>query len=136
MNGLERVMTTLRHEEPDKVPVWELIVNEPVIKGLYGDITYLDFCEKEGLDGVTIFETHRLEDLGNDMLKDEWGTTWKIEPNGIPYPVDGPIKDESDLDNYTAPDPDADHRLDDLKSAVKRFGGEKAIVFLGHETFE
>ncbi|MEW6359176.1 MAG: uroporphyrinogen decarboxylase family protein [Planctomycetota bacterium] len=136
MTGLERVMTSLRHEEPDKVPLWELIVNKPVIEALYGDISYLDFCEKEGLDGVTIFETHSMEDLGNDTIKDEWGTIWKIEPNGIPYPIGGPIRDESDLDKYTPPDPDADYRLDALRSAVKRFGGERAIVFLGHETFE
>jgi len=136
MNGLERVLTTLNHKEPDRVPVWELIVNEPVIKALHGDISYLEFCEKEDLDGVTIFETHRMEDLGNDLVKDEWGTVWKIEPNGIPYPMEGAIKDESDLDRYTPPDPEADYRMDDLKAAAERFGGERAIVFLGHETFE
>jgi len=136
MTGLERVMTTLQHKEPDKVPVWELIVNEPVIKGLWGDISPLDFVEKEGLDGVTIFETHRLEEIGPDTRRDEWGIIWKIEPNGIGYPAGGPISDESDLDKYQPPDPDADYRLDELKEAVKRFKGEKAIVFLGHETFE
>lgn len=136
MNSLERVMTTLRHKEPDKVPVWELIVNKPVIQALWGDVSYHDFVEKEDLDGVTIFETHRMKDLGNNVLQDEWGTIWKVEPNGIPYPAGGPIKDERDLDRYTPPDPDADHRLDDLKAAVKRFGGQRAIVFLGHETFE
>ena len=55
MNSLERVMTALRREQPDRVPVWELIVNQPVIDALYGDITYHDFVARE-LDGVTLVE--------------------------------------------------------------------------------
>ncbi len=136
MTGLERFLTALRRAEPDRVPVWELIVNEPVIKALYGDISCLDFAEREELDGVTVFEDNRQTQVGPDTFRDEWGILWKIEPNGIGYPSGGPIKTEADLDRYAPPDPDADHRLESLREAVKRFKGEKAIVFLGHETFE
>ncbi len=136
MTGQQRFLAALQRRQPDRVPIWELIVNRPVIDALYGDISYLDFSEKENLDGVTIFETGKREDLGNNVVRDEWGIVWTIEPNGVPYPCGGPIKDERDLDKFRPPDPDADHRLDDLKAAVKRFRGNKAIVFLGHETFE
>ncbi len=137
MNGYERMMTALRREEPDRVPVWELIVNEPVIKALYGDISYEDFVEKDDLDGITIFEDQRVTERFSDtQYKDEWGILWTIEPNGIPYPSGGPIRTEADLDRYTPPDPDADYRLDSLRSAVKRFKGERAIVFLSHDAFE
>ena len=60
MTGYERFMTALRREQPDCVPIWELIVNEPVINALYGDISYLDFCEAEDLDGVTVCEDFRV----------------------------------------------------------------------------
>ncbi|MBM3211901.1 hypothetical protein FJZ33_06770 [Candidatus Poribacteria bacterium] len=40
MNGLERFMKALRREEPDRIPIWELIVNRPVIQALYGNISY------------------------------------------------------------------------------------------------
>ena len=136
MTGTERFLTALARKQPDRVPLWELIVNEPVIKALYGDIPYLDFAEKEDLDGVTIFEDNRMEEIGAETFRDEWGVVWKIEPNGIPYPSGGPIRDEGDLDGYSPPDPDAGHRLVSLREAVKRFKGERAIVFLGHETFE
>ena len=137
MNGYERMMTALRREQPDRVPVWELIVNEPVIKALYGDISYEDFVEKDDLDGITIFEDQGITEWFSDtQYKDEWGILWTIESNGVPYPSGGPIRTEADLDRYTAPDPDADHRLDSLRSAVKRFKGEKAIVFLTHDAFE
>lgn len=38
MNGYERIMAALRREQPDRVPVFELIINEPVIKALYPDL--------------------------------------------------------------------------------------------------
>ncbi len=137
MNGYKRIMTALKLKEPDRVPVWELIINAPVIKALYGDISYEDFVEKEGLDGITVFENQRIiERYSQTRFKDEWGINWTIEPNGISYPSGGPIKTPADLDKYTPPDPDADYRLDSLKSVVRRFKGEKAIIFLTHDAFE
>jgi len=106
MTGCERMMLALERKEPDRVPVWELIINQPVISSLYGDISYADFVEREDLDG------------------------------GLSYPLDGPIKSQKDLDKYSPPDPDALRRLKTLEDYVKRFKGEKAVVFLGHEAFE
>ncbi len=137
MNGQERMMTAIRREEPDRLPIWELIVNEPVIKALYGDISYEDFVEAEDLDGITIFEDFRIRKrLNSNTYIDEWGVTWQVEEHGIPYAVDHPIKSEEDLAEWEPPDPDADYRLDALQSAVERFKGERAIVFLGHDAFE
>lgn len=138
MTGYERMMTALRREEPDVVPVWELIVNQPVIKALFGDISYMDFVERMDLDGVTIFEDGRIvKRFDTKTYQDEWGIVWRVEDKtGIPYRIDGPIKSERDLDGYTPPDPDADYRLKTLEEAVRRFKGEKAIVFLGHDAFE
>ena len=136
MNGYERIMTALKRQEPDTVPVWELIVNRPVIDALYGNISYDDFIEKEGLDGVTIFENQRFISLNDTQSKEEWGIVWTMEPSGVAYPSGGPLRTEADLDKYVPPDPDADYRLDSLKNAVKRFKGEKAIIFLTHDAFE
>lgn len=138
MTGYERMMTALSRREPDMVPVWELIINRPVIEALFGDISYFDFVERMDLDGVTVFEDNlAVKWFDSQTYQDEWGIIWRIEPEtGIPYRIDGPIKSEKDLDNYTPPDPDADHRLKTLEEAVRRFKGEKAIVFLGHDAFE
>lgn len=132
------MMTALSRREPDMVPVWELIINRPVIEALFGDISYFDFVERMDLDGVTVFEDNlAVEWLDSHTYRDEWGIVWRVEPEtGIPYRIDGPIKEERDLDNYIPPDPDADHRLKTLEEAVRRFKGEKAIVFLGHDAFE
>jgi len=137
MNGRERMLSALRREEPDRVPIWELIVNRPVILALYGDISYEEFVEREDLDGVTIFEDSRVvKRIDANTYVDEWKITWTMDSNGISYPVGHPIQSEADLDRWTPPDPDADNCLDSLRSAIKRFKGEKAIVFLTHEGFE
>ncbi|GAI68137.1 unnamed protein product, partial [marine sediment metagenome] len=87
-------------------------------------------------DGFTIFEDSNRELIGDNTYTDEWNITWKMEPNGILYPYDGPIKTPSDLAKYSLPDADSEYLYKTLKEAVKRFKGEKAIVFIAHETFE
>ncbi len=137
MNSHERFMTALRREQPDRVPVWELIVNQPVIEQMYGDISYLDLCEREDLDGVTVRESDWPPTMLDDQTwVDEWGITWRREKIDVPYPIGHPIQSEADLDRLVPPDPDADFRWPVVEDAVRRFMGERAIVFLGHDAFE
>ena len=138
MTGRERIFAALRREQPDRVPMWELIINEPTLSALYGDIGYFALAEKLDLDGVTVFENTRTRaiDLGKGILKDEWGITWQVESCGVPYPLEGPIKTKADLDRYRPPDPDADYLYESLREAVRLFKGEKAIAMCCHEAFE
>jgi uroporphyrinogen decarboxylase len=154
MTGYERFMIALlRKGEPDRVPLWELIINEPILSA-WGAKSLEEFVEMEDLDGITIFEDMKLEPLGTaeqkelvwrgrtiltgtrQVVRDEWGIIWGITDFGIPYPIDGPIKEPADLKTYTPPDPKAPHRLQSLREAVKKFKGRRAIVFLTHDGFE
>jgi uroporphyrinogen decarboxylase len=154
MTGYERFMTALlRRGEPDRVPVWELIVNEPTLSA-FGAGSLEGFADVTDMDGITIFEDMRLTSLDTDeqreliwrgrtiasgtrrVVRDEWGIVWGVTEFGIPYPLDGPINTVADLHTYTPPDPEAPHRLASLREAVKRFKGRKAIVFLTHDGFE
>ncbi len=153
MTGTKRFMAALRREEPDRVPMWELIVNEPTLSA-WGATSLEDFTEQEDLDAITIFEGMPLRPVnadesdeltwrgrtvetesGQDVV-DEWGIVWGMTEFGIPYPVTGPIRSEADLRAYTPPDPDAGDRLASLGAAVERFKGRRAIVFLTHDGFE
>ena len=137
MNGRERMLTAMDLGEPDRVPIWELIINEPVINAIAGPVSREEFAAREGLDGMTIFEDAKIvEWIDRDTYRDEWGIRWRIEPSGLTYPGGGPIADEDDLECYSPPDPDDDHRLVTLEKAVKRYGEEMAIVFISHEAFE
>lgn len=152
MTGYERFMTALlRKGEPDLVPIWELIVNEPTLSW-FGARSLEDFVEIADLDGVTVFEDMVMRPIEGgeeliwrgrtiasgtrEIVKDEWGITWGITDFGIPYPIDGPIKSKEDLKHYNPPDPEDPHRLESLKKAVSHFKGKKAIVFLTHDGFE
>lgn len=131
----DRFLKALNRREPDRVPLWELIINEPVIRSLLPGGTYADFVEWAGLDGICVSEDQRFERNGEHLV-DEWGIRWKPIDAGINYPVGGPIKEPGDLSKYSPPDPDADWRLKTLEAYVDRFKGERAIVLLSHETFE
>jgi uroporphyrinogen decarboxylase len=154
VNGYERFLAAARRQQPDRVPVWELIINRPVIEALHPELlspgqsaryergsqgSFLlqaDFIEKEDLDGITIFEDNRVEWVSKIAFRDEWGILWQVAPNGIPYAVGHPIENPSDLEGYRAPDAEADYRLETLQMAVERFKGRRAIVFLAHDAFE
>ena len=79
MTPYERMMLALERRQPDRVPVRELIVNQPVIFSLYGDISYADFVEKEDLDGITYPEDQKRDQLGSNIYSDEWRIIWKID---------------------------------------------------------
>ena len=102
-----------------------------------------EFVEQEDLDAVTVFEDMPLRPVESPAAQpnrghvvDEWGVIWGTTDHGIPYPVSGPIRTAEDLKGYTPPDPEADYRLAALRSAVQRFKGRRAIVFLTHDAFE
>jgi uroporphyrinogen decarboxylase len=150
MNGYERFMTALRRGTPDRVPLWELIVNEPTLS-TWGAASLEEFVEQEDLDAITVFEDVPVRpaetaprtadgiphpDAGAQHVIDDWGIVWGTTEHGIPYPVSGPIRNAEDLKKYEPPDPLADHRLATLRSAVQRFKGRRAIVFLTHDAFE
>ena len=135
MKRRDRMLTALRRGVPDAVPVWELIINEPVISAL-GYRSYADLVEGLDLDGCTVGEDLKYVEIGPGEYRCEWGIVWRMSSNGILYPVKGPIKDFREVRSYEPPDPDADHRLESLAALVDRFKGEKCIVFLGHDAFE
>lgn len=142
MNGYERFMAALRREVPDRVPVWELIVNQPTLSA-WGASSLEEFVEQEDLDAITVFEDMPLRAVDSPTdhadrghVVDEWGVVWGATEHGIPYPVSGPIRCAEDLKSYIPPDPEADYRLAALRSAVRRFKGHRAIVFLTHDAFE
>ena len=129
MNGYERFMAALRGEVPDRVPIWELIVNQPTLSA-WGASSLEEFVEQEDLDAITVFEDMPLRPVESPAAQqdcghvvDEWGVIWGTTEHGIPYPVAGPIRSAEDLKGYTPPDPEADYRLTALRSAVQRFKG-------------
>ena len=65
------MLTALRREEPDRVPLSERMINRSVIEGLYGDIFHEEFVEREELDGITVFTISSRKWLDSKTYEDE-----------------------------------------------------------------
>lgn len=145
MNNRDRFLLALSRKVPDRVPVWELIIDEPVLSSVLNKAPSMETAEKLNrycelvelldMDAITWRDDQIIKKDGENLI-DEWGITWRLNVVGIPYVVKGPLESIDNLRNYSPPDPDAPHRLESVEKIIDRFKGERAIVFLGHEAFE
>lgn len=130
-------MTTVRGEEPDRVPIMENYISPRVIEALMpGTTTQPEFAEAFGLDAVCatpVFRTVREEPDGQYI--DEWGVRYKPSAEMISHPIEGPIKNKDDLAEWEPPDPEAPSRMGRLEELVARYKGEKTICFLHRVDF-
>ncbi|TET48408.1 MAG: hypothetical protein E3J57_02935 [Dehalococcoidia bacterium] len=132
MNGLERVMTALRLQEPDRVPHFERVakkVREAILPGASEE----DFVAHLDLDGVRFIDrthswSYETVDESKKIKRDQWGGLVRYTSEDNPVPTEPAIKSEKDLETYVLPDPDEEWRYDYLRQLVKRFKGERAIV--------
>ena len=132
LNGLERVLTALRLQEPDVVPHFERVaksVRDAILPGA----TEEEFVEHMDLDGTRFIDrTHswgyEIVDENKRIKRDQWGGLVRYTTEDNPVPMEPAIKSEKDLDTYVPPDPDLPWRYEHLQQLVKRFKGERAII--------
>ncbi|MHB1007573.1 MAG: uroporphyrinogen decarboxylase family protein [Chloroflexota bacterium] len=135
MNGRERVLTALQRGQPDRVPVLELAVDKKVIEGIVPGGGMPAFVESLDLDAIGAGPVYRRDNLPDNLYRDEWGTVYYDLPELIGSPLDGPIHSPADFARYAPPDPLAPERLGDLPEYVRRFKGQRAIVWHQREAF-
>jgi len=146
MNGLERVMTTLKLQEPDRVPHFERIARK-VREGILPGASEEDLVEQLDSDGVRFIDrtqswSYETVDEVKRIKRDQWGGLVRYTTEDNPVPMEPAIKSEKDLETYVLPDPDEEWRYEYLRQMVKQFKGERAIVVgvtdifaLGRENF-
>jgi uroporphyrinogen decarboxylase len=130
-------MTALSRKEPDRVPIVEAVVDPAVIKALCPEAKdQADFEEAMQFDAVR-GRPHfkRTATYPDGTYMDEWGVIYGRGSEVHDHPISGPIRTMADLSGYTPPDPNAPHRLQNLRELVKRFKGRKAIVFSQRAAF-
>ncbi len=145
MNSRERMCKALNRERPDRVPTFEYAIDGKIVEAICPGGTYADVVEFLGLDGVTAFEpspggyvagmADRLRP--GETFVDEWGVTRMAtgEMSGYPMETDVPIRDDTDLRNFTPPDPKNPNRYNLLRQYVRRFHGEKLVSYSIRDTF-
>ena len=145
MNSRERMCKALNRERPDRVPTFEYAIDGKVVEAICPGGTYADVVESLGLDGITAFEPSPGGYVAGmaDRLKpgeafvDEWGVKRVAtgEMSGYPMEEDVPIRDETELQNFTPPDPKDPNRYNLLRQYVRRFHGEKMVSYSIRDTF-
>jgi uroporphyrinogen decarboxylase len=122
MNSKERILSTINHEEPDKVPIDSWLapeVAEVLIRGLSLDINKDPFALQKALgndllyymvgfcDGFSsIFKEERK--IGENLYEDPWGIKWrkKSQKYGSYCEfAEHPLANIKNYDNYKFPDP-------------------------------
>jgi uroporphyrinogen decarboxylase len=120
MDSRERILIALQGEQPDKVPIFELYINEAPIVHLAELLVPEEVHVKAGkdrfgeerpeildlyclvvkaleLDATCWNFSIGLEVIGDDLGRDKFGTMYRLSEYGEPMPLEGPIHDRSDL---------------------------------------
>jgi uroporphyrinogen decarboxylase len=135
MNGRERMMLALQRREPDRAPVFEIAVDPRVIDGIVPGGDLPAFVEELDLDAICAGPYYARQQLDASTYRDEWGTIYGVAAEMSGGPLDGPIHSMADLPAYHPPDPLAGGRMGALPEYVRRFKGQRAIVWHQREAF-
>jgi uroporphyrinogen decarboxylase len=159
MNSKQRILAALNNGQPDKVPIFELRINESSVvrlaklltsepieikamKDRFGDESFeiLDLyylvVKALELDSTSISFSIGIERISEDLGRDKFGTTYYLSEHGAPFPVEGPIKDRSDLKGF---DMVSKIRPDDfagVQYVIDKVGGDKAHFMLITDPFK
>jgi len=151
MQPRERMLAALDLKQPDRVPVWELAFNEASIIGIarhftselpplkpVSDMTMEEklqlfdamctLVDSLDLDGITLLALGQREKVDDKHFRDGLGVVYHLSDHGSPFPVEGPIKDASDLKKFKL-DPPSEAELMALQFAQQKFEGRRAMVF-------
>ena len=135
MNSCERVLTALRKQEPDRVPICEMFINKKIINNIYAGCTYFNFIEYVDLDIVTIPSNNGMKKISGNLYRDSWDVVYQDTGEWELIEAKYPINSKDDLLKYSPPNPAGDFRLKELENCVSKFKGDKAIIFLIRDSF-
>lgn len=142
MTRQERFLTALRVQQPDRVPLFDFLFQQPMYEELIGrrPVHYngrdaVECAVALDHDGVWLpfggFSGYHPRFLRENVYQDEWGTTYQKEPSSWPIdaPIDYPIKTRSDLVGYRPPDPTLPGR--DAEILAARAANREQLALLG-----
>jgi len=118
MTRQERFLSALRLQQPDRVPLFDFLFQQPMYESLigrrpdhYNGPDALACALALNHDGLWLpfggFSGYQPKFLRENVYQDEWGTTYQKSPASWPIdaPIDYPIKSRADLAAYRPPDP-------------------------------
>jgi len=137
MTGIERILTTLKLQEPDRVPTFDG-VHKKVRDAITGNpnASYEDFVDFVDTDGIVVgdrvdcwsYEDIGVSKTGRQLKRGQWGAIVQYTAEETGVVMEAGVKSEEEIDSYIPPDPNEEWRYDWLKKLVKRFKGQRAII--------
>jgi len=140
LSSAERAKLALERQEPDRVPIFELLVDRHVVERVVPSGQYADFADAVGLDLILTGTPSKLYretpiDLAKKLYLNEWGVVRQYGTQIVSMPKEGPIKKPEDLDRYEPPSPDDPMRYEELERLLSRFKGKKFVGMHLHDVF-
>jgi uroporphyrinogen-III decarboxylase len=138
MTSRERVLTTLKHQQADRVPIAEMWIDPKVVEAILpGARDSNDLVEHLGLDMVTvptmIYGSDEVEwvDRAQGIFRDKWGALQHLTHEAIPVPSLPPrIETKEDLARYRPPDPAQSPVIEKVRRLKARYP-DKAVAVVG-----
>ena len=130
MKRKERFLTALNLKQPDRVPLFDFLFQEPMYEALIGhrpgsyngpDAVRCALALDH--DGVWLpfggFSGYQPEYLAENVYRDEWGTVYQKNEASWPIdaPIEYPIRTRDDLAKYCPPDPTLPGRTAEIVAA-------------------
>lgn len=137
----ERFMAALRHEVPDRVPMFDFLFQQPMFEALighrpegYNGADAVKCALALDHDGVWLpfggFSGYQPQYLAENVYRDEWGTVYQKSASSWPIdaPIDYPLKTRADLKGYRPPDPTLPGRAEEIKIARDMASDDIALL--------
>lgn len=160
MDSKSRILSALDNQRPDKVPIFELQIDEPVILRLaqclgfgsleprsvktfvHGEEDYavLDlYCrivQELGLDSTCSIFSAGIDSTDGRVGKDKYGCLYVLSEHGEPMVFDGPIKHLSDLPKYDMISRLTEDDFARVRYVIDKIGQEKAHFLAINDPFK
>jgi uroporphyrinogen decarboxylase len=159
MNSRERILKALNKEIPDRVPTFELLIDEVSIiklaEQLFGESPssgevktrfgeesthslnlHLKIAEKLDLDSITTYFSTGMKNVNGNIAVDRFGTKYHLSGHGQPLPFEGPINRIEDMAGFNMA---AKLKDDDFSGPIhimKNLNKKRAVFLLLADPFK
>jgi len=141
MRRKERFLTAVRRQEPDRVPLFDFLFQQPIYEALigrrpeaYNARDAVDCALALDHDAVAIifgsYSGFQPVYLAENTYKDEWGTTYQKGEAAWPIdaPIGYPLRTRADLKHYRPPDPTLPGRTAEIETACNLPNDDLALT--------
>jgi len=159
MNSKERILKALNLGIPDRVPTFELLIDEASIirltkilingsidtvkvKTRFGEESHGSLelhhllAKKLDLDSLTTYFSTGLNATDDNIAIDRFGTKYHLSEHGQPLPFEGPIKSIKDTIGFDMAKSLKDSDFEGPRYIIERSGGTKAVFLLLSDPFK